>query len=61
MTYWDINPHKYPDVVIAESYMGSLSYDILANEWLLSWLENEFRPEQIIDGKYWRYYFKKPR
>lgn len=61
LTYWDINPHKYPDVVIAESYMGSLSYDILANEWLLSWLENEFRPEQIIDGKYWRYYFKKPR
>lgn len=61
LDYWDINPHKFPNVVIAESYMGSLSYDILANKWLLSWLENEFRPQKIIDGKYWRYYFRETR
>ncbi len=61
LAYWDVNPHKYPNVVIAESYMGSLSYDILANKWLLSWLENEFRPQKIIDGTYWRYYFRDAR
>lgn len=61
LAYWDVNPHKYPDVIIAESYMGNLSYDLLTNQWLMNWLENDYRPEQIIDGKYWRYYFRKSR
>lgn len=61
LEYWRINPDKYPDVIVAESYMGQLSYDLLAHPWLLEWIEKEYQPEQIVDGIYWKYYFRKAR
>lgn len=61
LNYWRLNPDKYPDVIIAESYMGNLTYEILSNQWLMSWLEEEYRAEYVVDGKYWKYYFKKAR
>lgn len=59
--YWECNPDKYPDVVIMASGFGELSWDLLRNEWLMSWLEDEYHAEMIIDGNYWRYYFKEVR
>lgn len=56
--YWEMNPDKYPDVVILSSGFGELSWDLLKNEWLMNWLEDEYRAETIIDGNYWRYYFR---
>lgn len=56
--YWEINPDKYPDVVILSSGFGELSWDLLKNEWLMNWLEEEYQAETVIDGNYWRYYFK---
>lgn len=56
--YWELNPEKYPDVVILSSGFGELSWDLLKNDWLMTWLEEEYRAETIIDGNYWRYYFK---
>ncbi|MCR2049872.1 hypothetical protein NSB25_21690 [Acetatifactor muris] len=61
LEYWRLNPDKYPDVVVAESYMGNLAYELQINEWLQSWLEEEYQPEQIVDGIYWKYYFRKKR
>ncbi len=61
LEYWRLNPDKYPDVVVAESYMGNLAYELQTNEWLQSWLEEEYQPEQIVDGIYWKYYFRKKR
>ena len=61
LEYWRINPDKYPDVIVAESYMGELSYDLLSNQWLMDWIVKEYQPEQVIDGIYWKYYFKKAR
>ena len=59
--YWQLNPDKYPDVVVAESYMGNLAYELQMNPWLMSWLEEEYQPEEIVDGIYWKYYFRKKR
>lgn len=61
ISYWDINPDKYPDVIVAECYLGELSYDLLANQWLMDWMEEEYRPEQVVEGVYWNYYFRKGR
>jgi len=61
LDYWRLNPDKYPDVIVAEGYLGQLSYELQINQWLLHWIEEEYRPEQIVDGKYWKYYFRKAR
>ncbi len=61
LKYWEMNPEKYPDVVILSSSFGELSWELLNNEWLLSWLEEEYCAESVIDGNYWRYYFKENR
>ena len=59
--YWEINPDKYPDVVIVSSGFGTLAYEMLTNEWLMNWLEEEYQAQTVIDGNYWRYYFKETR
>lgn len=56
--YWELNPDKYPDVVIVASSFGELSWEMRCNEWLMKWLEEEYCAEEVIDGNYWRYYFK---
>lgn len=61
LDYWRLNPDKYPDVIIAESYLGELVYELQTNTWLQSWLEEEYQPEQVEDGIYWKYYFRKAR
>lgn len=61
LDYWRLNPDKYPDVIAAESYMGQLSYELSANSWLSTWIEKEFRPAYVVDGKYWKYYFREAR
>ena len=57
--YWRINPDKYPDVIIAEGYLGEISYELSGNQWLLSFIEEDFQPEYVVYGTYWNYYFRK--
>ncbi len=59
--YWEINPEKYPDVVILASGYGELTLELLYNEWLMQWLNEEYQAATIIDGNYWRYYFKEQK
>ena len=56
--YWELNPQKFPDVVILASSFGELAWEIRFNEWLHRWLEEEYKADEIIDGNYWRYYIK---
>ena len=56
--YWELNPDKYPDVVILASSFGELSWDLAKNAWLMDWLEEEYQATTVIDGNYWRYYFR---
>lgn len=57
--YWELNPDKFPDVVILASSFGELSWEVKTNEWLMQWLEEEFCADTVIDGNYWRYYIKR--
>lgn len=59
--YWRMNPDKYPDVIAAQGYMGNLEYELQTNQWLMSWLEEEYQPKDIVTGKYWIYYFREAR
>ena len=61
LEYWRLNPGKIPDVVVAESYQGELVWDLQRNQWLMDWLREVYCPEQVVEGKYWMYYFKKAR
>ena len=56
--YWEYNSEKYPDVVIAACWFGELDTVLMNNEWIMEWLEEDFKPAYYIDGKYWRYYFR---
>ena len=56
--YWEVNPEKYPDVVIVSSTYGSIAYELQKCQWLMNWLEEEYQAETIIEGKWWNYYFK---
>jgi hypothetical protein len=59
--YWELNPDKYPDVLILSSGFGELSWDLLKNDWLMNWIEEEYQPATVVDGNYWRYYYKEER
>lgn len=54
--YWELNPEKYPDVVILASGFGNLSWELSQNTWLMEWLEKEYCADKVTDGAYWRYY-----
>lgn len=54
--YWEMNPEKYPDVVILASSFGVLADELARNQWLMDWLEQEYRADRVTDGYYWRYY-----
>lgn len=55
--YWTMNPEKYPDVIIASCWYGELDWSLVENGWIMEWIEQEYQPAYIVDGKYWRYYF----
>lgn len=59
LEYWRLNPGKYPDIIVAEGYLGEISYELSGNQWLLSFIEEEFQPEYVVYGTYWNYYFRK--
>lgn len=58
LDYWEENPEKYPDVIVASCWYGELSSEITEDSWIMQWIEEEYCPAYYIDGKYWRYYFK---
>jgi hypothetical protein len=59
--YWELNPDKYPDVIILSSGFGELSWDLLKNNWLMDWIDEEYKPATVVDGNYWRYYYREER
>lgn len=58
LEYWETNPDKYPDVIVASCWYGQLSSELTEDSWIMQWIEEEYCPAYYIDGKYWRYYFK---
>ncbi len=56
--YWEENPDKRPDMIIASCLYGEINGDLTPDTWIMQWIENDFKPAYYVDGKYWRYYFK---
>lgn len=56
LTYWEIYPEKYPDVIIVDCWYGQLQED--TDSWIMRYIENEFGYDRMIEGKYLRYYFR---
>ena len=60
--YWCLNPNKYPDVIVAECpYEENMIYELLMNDWLQTWLEEEYQAEVVEEGTYWKYFIRKAR
>ena len=53
-TYWEENPEKYPNVVVAKCYGGNLMVGEY-NE-VVEWLTEKFEADEVVDGTFWRYY-----
>lgn len=58
LEYWRRNPDKYPDVIIASCWYGTMNAELEEDSWMMKWIEEEYQPQASVDGKYWRYYFK---
>lgn len=58
LDYWKRNPDKYPDVIAVMCWYGELQWD--QDSWIMHWIEEEFGATQVIDGKYFRYYIRRP-
>lgn len=58
LEYWKMNPHKYPDVIVASCWYGVSDVELTQDSWIMKWIQDEYKPSQIVDGKYWRYYIK---
>lgn len=58
LDYWERNPDKYPDVIAVMCWYGELQWD--QDSWIMHWIEEEFGATQVIDGKYFRYYIRRP-
>lgn len=56
LKYWELYPEKYPNVVIIAYRDGELKVNGLS--YIMQWLENEFQPDEIQDGTFYRYYRK---
>lgn len=55
LAYWEMNPDRYPNVVAIESSYGDIG-SVAHEEFLMQWLEEEFRATEIIDYPYVRVY-----
>lgn len=55
LAYWEMNPDRYPDIVIMESTYGDIGA-AAQDEFLLQWLEEDFKAKEITDYPYMRVY-----
>lgn len=58
LEYWESHPDKYPDVIIASCWYGTLNTELTEDSWIMRWIEEVYKPQACVDGKYWRYYFR---
>lgn len=57
LKYWELNPEKYPTVMLVPCWFGELKWN--PDSWIMQWIEKEYGAEQVIDGEYFRYYIKR--
>lgn len=53
LKYWEINPDRYPDIVVLES-----GFEARLGDFMREWLENEFPASEIIEYPFFTVYRK---
>lgn len=54
--YWERYPDHYPDVIAIPCWYGEMKYT--DDNWMVHYANTEFHPSAVVDGKYFRYYFR---
>ncbi|MBQ8247113.1 MAG: hypothetical protein IJZ42_08270 [Lachnospiraceae bacterium] len=54
--YWTLYPDKAPDVIVVDCWYGQLMEP--ADNYIMTYIEEEFDYTEVIDGKYVRFYKK---
>ena len=57
LAYWELNPDRYPDVVVVESWFGDMSA-APEGSFIRQWLESEFHAVQVTEYSYIAVYYK---
>ena len=55
--YYEINPDKYPDVIIVPCWFGELQVD--PNDSLYIWIDQEYGAKDVYISDYFKYYIKR--
>lgn len=55
--YWEMNPDRYPDVIVVESWFGDIWVDD-EHGFIMDWIENEYEATVVEDYSYVRVYKK---
>lgn len=43
LDYWEMNPDKYPDVIVASYWYGTMNEELGQDSWIMKWIEEEYR------------------
>lgn len=57
LAYWEINPDRYPDVVVLESWFGDIRV-AEEDDFIIQWLKNSFGATEVIEDSYVTVYRK---
>ena len=57
LAYWKLNPDRYPDVVVFESWYGDIS-SAGEDDFIMKWVENEFQASEVIEYSFITVYRK---
>lgn len=56
LTYWELYPEKYPDVIVVDCWYGQLME--ARDNWIMKYIEEDFGYTSVEDGRYVRFYRK---
>lgn len=57
LKYWELNPDRYPDVVVLESWFGDV-YVVEEDDYIMKWLEEDFQATEVVEYPYITVYKK---
>lgn len=57
LAYWELNPDRYPDVVVVESWFGDMRA-APEDSFIRQWLEKEFHASRVAEYSYVAVYYK---
>lgn len=56
LTYWELYPEKFPNVIVVDCWYGELKES--TESWIMQYIERDFGYSQVNDGRYVRFYRK---